>query len=427
LFNQQLNHRYQILKHLAQGGFGQTFLAEDEQQNSLLCVIKQVFLRSDTTYHQTSLEHLHQEVRQLAELGKHSQIPELLDTFEQDDCAFIVQEWIDGWTLEQEAKDTPFDEAEIWNVLREVLPVLQYLHDRQIIHRDIKPANIIRRKSDRQLVLVDFGAAKQITHLNSLHTGTMIGSVEYAAPEQIKGQAIFASDLYSLGVTCLYLLTQMRPFDLYDVVEDDWKWSAYLPHPISSDLQAILCKLLQPAVRRRYQSVAQVLADLNSSVVLTTRQQTDGVASQLSSSTNPSSEAIDSPTLKSIDSVVQKTSSASGAAVYLPPTQDWYYLPDQENNSDSEVQADFFLSSRLVGAVETPLVQEPPLFAEEIAAIKALPLVPRVFIVTIGAAIGSVAMACLVFCLGTILFALIVPPQSSIAPVLENQSAINPL
>lgn len=83
----------------------------------------------------------------MAELGKHSQIPELFDTFEQDGCAFIVQEWIDGWTLEQESEDTAFDEAEIWNVLQEVLPVLQYLHDHQIIHRDIKPANIIRRRS----------------------------------------------------------------------------------------------------------------------------------------------------------------------------------------------------------------------------------------------------------------------------------------
>jgi serine/threonine protein kinase len=118
----------------------------------------------------------------------------------------------------------------------------------------------------------------------------MIGSVEYAAPEQIKGQAIFASDLYSLGVTCLCLLTQMRPFDLYDIAEDDWKWQAYLPYPISSDLKAILCKLLQPAIRRRYQSVTEVLADLNSSVVLTTRQRTDSATSQLSSSTDPSLE-----------------------------------------------------------------------------------------------------------------------------------------
>lgn len=322
-FNQWLNCRYQILKFLGQGGFGQTFLAVDKRQNSLPCVVKQVFLQGDKTHYQTTLDRFYEEVKRLAELGKHPQIPELLDTFEQDGCAFIVQGWIDGWTLEQEAETTPFDEAEIWNVLREVLPILQYLHDRQIIHRDIKPANLIRRKCDRQLVLVDFGAAKQITRFNSLHTGTMIGSVEYAAPEQIKGQAVFASDLYSLGVTCLYLLTQMHPFDLYDIVEDAWKWQAYLPHPISSDLQAILCKLLQPAVRRRYQSAAEVLADLNSS------------------------------------------SASTSAIVYLPPTQDWYYLPDKENNSDSERQSALFLSSWLTEALETPQAQEIPLLAEE--------------------------------------------------------------
>ncbi|MBF2026536.1 MAG: protein kinase [Oscillatoriales cyanobacterium C42_A2020_001] len=104
LFNQRFNHRYQILKPLAKGGFGQTFLAVDEQQNSSPCVIKQVFLQGDKTHHQTTLDRFDQEVRQLAELGKHPQIPELLGTFEQDGYGFIVQEWIDGWTLERISK-----------------------------------------------------------------------------------------------------------------------------------------------------------------------------------------------------------------------------------------------------------------------------------------------------------------------------------
>lgn len=343
LCNQPLNHRYRFLKHLGQGGFSQTFLAVDEHNNSNPCVVKQLFLRQNATHQLTTSERLHQEVKQLTELGEHPQIPKLIDTFEQDSYAFIVQEWINGWTLEEEAAGIPFDEAEIWKILSDLLPVLQYLHDRNIIHRDIKPANIIRRRSDRQLVLVDFGAAKQITPLNSLHTGTMIGSVEYAAPEQVKGQATFASDLYSLGVTCLYLLTQVSPFELYDIVEDEWKWQAYLPQPISPALKAILCKLLQSATRRRYQSATEVLIELQASSVLTIEQQRDDeIVNASLSSKLFSDEANDSLTVKSIDDFVQKTPMVSGAIVYLPPTQDWYYLPSSKSTPESDTKTDFF-------------------------------------------------------------------------------------
>ncbi|MBE9224640.1 serine/threonine protein kinase [Phormidium sp. LEGE 05292] len=412
LLNQRLNHRYRIINHLGQGGFGYTFLAVDEQQNLQPCVIKQVFFQSNTTHHQTTTERFHQEVKKLAQLGEHPQIPELFNTFEQDGCGFIVQEWIDGLTLEQEAKAIPFNEVEVWQFLREILPVIQHLHDRQIIHRDIKPANIIRRQSDRQLILVDFGAAKQITHLNSCHTGTMIGSVEYAAPEQIKGQAVFASDLYSLGVTCLYLLTQMRPFDLYDIVEDDWKWQAYLPQPISSELKAILYKLLQPAVRRRYQLVSEILADLNSS----TEKQTDSAIQSRNFS--------DSTLLKSITNFVQKTPSVSGATVYLPLTQNWYYLPGRENAWDCETEKAFFLSLRSTSAANTPPVRETLPFAQKIIVLKAFPLVRQALIVSINALIGGVAMAFLVYCLGNILFFISTPPYPNATPLKDERSTL---
>jgi len=367
LLNQKLNHRYQILKYLGQSSFGQTFLAVDEQQNSLACMIRQVIIRNDTNDYQISLERFHREVKQLAELGKHPQIPELFDTFNYNGYAFIVQEWIDGWTLEQEIADgVPFDEVEVRKVLRELLPVLQYLHDRQIIHLDIKPENIIRRASDRALVLVNFGVTRHITIPNLPQSGTMIGSVEYAAPEQIKGQAVFASDLYSMGLICLHLLTQMRPFDLYDIVENDWKWHAYLPHPISSDLKAVLCKLLQPAVRRRYHSASEVLIDLQTSTML---------------------------------------------------------VADQ--TADHETQTPSFFALRLEGTLNIHPVKEAPLFAEEIAAIKALSLMQRVLIISIGAVTGSTAAACLVFCLGIILFALNPPPHPSASPQGNHPVVVN--
>ena len=277
--NTLLNDRYRILKSLGQGGFGKTFLSIDEKypQNSQdivfsghptpkLCVLKQFFPQCQTIYsNQKASELFHQESLRLAELGKHSQIPQLLDTFEQDGKQYLVQEWVDGQTLEQElAEAGPFNEAEIWQLLGDLLPVLQFVHAHQVIHRDIKPSNIIRDQSNRQLFLVDFGAAKYTTGKIWQQTGTMIGSAEYAAPEQIRGKAVFASDLYSLGVTCLHLLTQMSPFELYDCSEDAWIWRAYLVEPISPSLEKILCQLVQPATKLRYHFAAEVLLDLNS-------------------------------------------------------------------------------------------------------------------------------------------------------------------
>lgn len=274
--NLLLNDRYRILKFLGQGGFGKTLLAVDEQVGqSSFCVIKQLFVEGNLAHQSKAFELSEREARRLAELGNHCQIPKLLDTFEWDGKAFIVQEWIDGWTLEEELLEGEFSEAEIRQLLQELLPVLQYLHDRQIVHRDIKPANIIRRRftsgKERkrgELVLVDFGAAKHLNDTSTIDTRTLIGSAEYAAPEQIRGRADFTSDLYSLGITCLHLLTQMSPFDLYDTGENTWKWQEYLIQPISPALGAILCKLLQPATRRRYQSAVEVLADLDASSTL---------------------------------------------------------------------------------------------------------------------------------------------------------------
>lgn len=207
----------------------------------------------------------HQEVLQLEALGKHPQIPELLDYFEQDGQQYLVQEFIDGQNLEQELADLgAFNEIQIWNLLSDLLPVLQFVHDHQVIHRDIKPANIIRRYNDCRLVLVDFGAAKSATSKALAQTGTVIGSPEYTAPEQIRGKAVFASDLYSLGVTCIHLLTQIPPFDLFDSSEDAWVWRDYLTCPVSESLGQILNKLLHNATKQRCQSAAAVLKDLNS-------------------------------------------------------------------------------------------------------------------------------------------------------------------
>ena len=262
-----LGDRYRALKALSQGGFGRTFLAIDECKPSKPhCVIKQFFPQNqcaEITYKAAELFRC--EAMRLEELGQHPQIAELLAYFEQDNRQYLVQEYIEGQNLERElAAQGAFNEIQIRQLLNDLLLVLRFVHDHNIIHRDIKPSNIIRRSCDRQLVLVDFGAAKLITGLTLELNGTVIGSAGYSAPEQLLGRAVFASDFYSLGVTCIHLMTKIHPIHLFESWEGIWVWRQSLKHPVSDNLGEILDKLLEQAIKQRYQSIQEILNDLNS-------------------------------------------------------------------------------------------------------------------------------------------------------------------
>jgi WD40 repeat protein len=268
-----LLERYRALELIGQGGFGRTFLAVDEHQPAKArCVIKQFFPQAQgITNTQKAAELFEQEAMRLEMLGKHPQIPQFLGHFEQDKYQYLVQEFIDGPNLAQvlEAEGT-FNEQQIRDLLHCLLPVIDFIHSKNVIHRDIKPENLIRR-NDGQLILVDFGAAKYATGTALARTGTVIGSAGYAAPEQAGGKAVFSSDLYSLGVTCLHLLTQTQPFDLYSFSEATWVWRNYLPRPVSRQLGRVLDTMVEMATSRRYQSAAYVLKALNSPLYLGTR------------------------------------------------------------------------------------------------------------------------------------------------------------
>lgn len=263
-----LKDRYRAQKLLGRGGFGKTFKAVDEYQaNKPLCVIKQfTFGDRHSEIRQMALDLFYEEAKHLAALGKHAQIPELFAYFDIDGQPYLVQQFIDGEDLQQELKTAgAYNRHQIRELLLSLLPVLDFLHNQSIpiIHRDIKPDNIIRRRSDRGLVLVDFGAAKQATQTMLAKTGTVIGSPEYVAPEQARGKPAFASDIYSLGVTCIYLLTQVSPFDLFDLSQDTWAWRDYLvDNPVDDRLGKVLDKMINNALSQRYQSAAEVLAAL---------------------------------------------------------------------------------------------------------------------------------------------------------------------
>ena len=272
--------RYRVIKPIGQGGFGRTFLAINETQTTgnSFCVIKQFFPQGAIVPQSTKI--FAAEAQRLEVLGKHPQIPTLLNYFCQENYQYLVQEFIDGENLEQElTKLGTFDETKIRELLKELLAILHFVHKNKVIHRDIKPSNIIRRRSpqstlirgtqdissplgEMSIFLVDFGAAKLVKNAIP-QTGTIIGSAAYTAPEQLMGKAIFASDIYSLGVTSIYLLTQIPPFDLFDHQEGIWVWRDYLKSPVSDDLGGIIDRMIQNATNRRYHSVAAILRDLD--------------------------------------------------------------------------------------------------------------------------------------------------------------------
>ncbi|MCA6503936.1 MAG: SUMF1/EgtB/PvdO family nonheme iron enzyme [Pseudanabaena sp. M090S1SP2A07QC] len=261
----QIQERYRALEVIGQGAFGKTFLAQDEGKPSKPhCVIKQ-FIYNDPSSLQKAQELFEQEAVRLDDLGKHPQIPELFAHCEWEGRQYLVQEFIDGENLLQELNGSGrFSEAKIKDLLLDLLPVLQFIHTGNVIHRDIKPENIIRRRSDGKLVLVDFGAAKMASKTALAKTGTAIGTFEYMAPEQERGNAIFASDIYALGVTCIYLLTNCEPRYLFSDHEDKWVWQDFLNGEIvSTNFKIMLDKMLEKALIKRYQAVYEILQEIH--------------------------------------------------------------------------------------------------------------------------------------------------------------------
>lgn len=255
-----LNNHYRAIKLIGQGGFGRTFKAIDESKPSKdYCAIKQFWVEPSNQNKDKATKLFEQEALRLEVLGENTHIPALLDYFVENNEQYLIQEFIGGDNLAQEKI---WSEPEIRQLLLDILPLIQFVHSHKVIHRDIKPENIIRRHSDRSLVLVDFGAAKLVTEATGNKTGTVIGSAAYTAPEQLKGKAVFASDIYSLGVTCVHLLTQIHPFNLFDSGENAWNWRHYLSQPVSQELGQVLDKMLAGAINQRYQSTWQILRDL---------------------------------------------------------------------------------------------------------------------------------------------------------------------
>jgi serine/threonine protein kinase len=270
-----INNRYRILQALGSGGCGQTFLVEDTHLPSKpYRVIKKLKSASDVPkYYQVIKERFDREAAVLEELGRsNDRIPTLYAYFNEGDEFYLVQDFINGKNLKEAVQEHGvFNETQVRYLLKTVLHVLDFVHSRGIIHRDIKPENIMLRDSDGVPVLIDFGAVKEVVATvvdsHGIPTSTIIiGTPGFMPLEQSAGRPIFASDLYSLGLTAIFLLTGKYPLDMLDKQTGEIVWRKYAPN-VSEHLARILTKVIEPNPRDRFLNARDMLLGLQADEV----------------------------------------------------------------------------------------------------------------------------------------------------------------
>ena len=266
-----LNNRYRVIQTLESGGFGETFLAEDTQMPSnRRCVIKQLrpIQNNPQIYHLVQ-ERFKREAAILEDLGGATkQIPTLYAYFQLDGQFYLVQEWIEGDTLTRKVNEQgSLSENAVKEILVNLLTVTEYVHNQRIIHRDIKPDNIILRHRDRKPVLIDFGAIRETmgTVVNSQGNPTssiVIGTPGYMPSEQAAGRPVYSSDLYSLGITAIYLLTGKQPQELeIDSHTGEILWHSYALN-VSPTFAVVIDRAIAYHPRDRYESATAMLEAL---------------------------------------------------------------------------------------------------------------------------------------------------------------------
>ena len=263
-----LDRRYRIIKELAEGGFSQTYLAEDTRlPKNPQCVVKHLNPTiDDPIFTQKALELFKAEAETLQELGRHDLIPQLYAYFQENKEFYLVQEYIAGHPLSIEiSPGSQMAEARVAQIVKEVLEILRFVHTYNVIHRDIKPSNLIRRHSDGKLVLIDFGTVKQVQmEVASAHHKARvtlpIGTPGYMSYEQERGQSVACSDIYSLAMVALQALTGKHPSQFPRDRDYEISWRSYAK--VRREFAAVLDRMARCNPRDRYQTVDEVLKDI---------------------------------------------------------------------------------------------------------------------------------------------------------------------
>ncbi|MCL1463884.1 protein kinase domain-containing protein [Argonema galeatum] len=272
-----LGDRYRIVRELGHGGFGRTYLAKDSNRFEEVCVLKEFAPQVRGTYAlQKASELFEREAGVLYKL-QHPQIPRFRELFrvkvEEEGHLFLVQDYVEGETYRalldaRKRQGLRFNEAEVTQLMVQILPVLEYIHSIGVIHRDISPDNLMLRNSDLLPILIDFGGVKQVaanaeSEFTQTASGgtpsfaTRLGKIGYAPNEQMQVGVVYPhSDLYALAATVLVLLTGKEPQQLIDAHNMTWNWRQQVN--LSSSFGAILDKMLANRPGDRYQSAREV-------------------------------------------------------------------------------------------------------------------------------------------------------------------------
>ena len=321
--------RYYILNPLGSGGFSQTFLAKDNLlPGHPFCVVKKLAPQvSSTSKWRTAKRLFKQEAEILQKLGNHPQIPRLLADFEENRQYYLVQEFIEGKTLDREL--TPgkqYGEDYTIALLHDILKVLSFVHQERVIHRDIKPANLIRQNKDGKIVLIDFGAVKEITTQtvgnNGLTSLTVaIGSAGYMPSEQQARKPHFSSDVYAVGMIGIKALTGLSPYQIQPDLDTDEISCNCFPNlaSVNSDFTKILNKMVRYDYRQRYRTATEALQALEQ--LITTRPSNYSHSQEPNTTEDLDSEPVNTPPVSTppVSSPPVSTPPATSPPATSPP------------------------------------------------------------------------------------------------------------
>lgn len=255
--------RYHITNELKEGGFGETYLAEDTNNFNEVCVVKRLKPQKQSVL-QWAQQKFEQEARILKTLGQHDQIPRLLAYFLENKEFFLVQEFVKGNDLRKSIyTGIQWSEHAVTYLLRDILEVLEFVHQKKVIHRDIKPENLIARQSDKKIVLIDFGAVKEVTSKvfntqGNVVQNSVVGTPGYMPVEQLSGQPLFCSDIYAVGMIAIEALTGVFPLQLAtDINTSEVIWRNRVQ--VSNNLANVLETMVRFRHQQRYQSASEAL------------------------------------------------------------------------------------------------------------------------------------------------------------------------
>jgi serine/threonine protein kinase len=259
MIGQTLDKRYKIIRKLGSGGFGEAFLAKDISLHGIFCVVKQLKpIDKSEQFLKIARRLFVTESETLLRLGKHDQIPTLLAHLEKEKDFFLVQEFVDGHPLSAEIRvNQPLAVDDVVDLLASALEPLAFAHANNVIHRDIKPDNLMRRHSDGKVVLIDFGAVKEVVNSSSIAQGQAVFTVGIGTPgympiEQANGKPKFSSDIYALGITCIQALTGLSEQEL-----DPNSWRHLIN--VDASLADILDRMVHYDFNHRYPSGSEAL------------------------------------------------------------------------------------------------------------------------------------------------------------------------